>query len=176
MKKTHSIFTLLVFVSILFTSCQSDTKKLASSDDIGTYAFGVLTSLVDISEQEYMQRLYTFEEMNAYVKAHSYEFEKEFLDNYSVVTKANFNARLSKDYQKLKKDGENLGIDWTAIESIEFKYWPRAKYGVKAMKGDLFFGYNKKAYKVTVTAFEANDGYFVSKIENLQKVVFDEKE
>ena len=176
MKKTRSIFTLVLLISTLFISCQSDTKKLASSDDIGTYAFGVLNSLHTISETAYIQKLYTFEEMNAYVKAHPYEFEKEFLDNYSVVTKANFNTRLSKDYQKLKKEGENLGIDWNAIESIEFKYWPREKYGVKAMKGDLFFGYNKKAYKITVTAFEANDGYFVTKIENLQKVIFDKKE
>lgn len=174
MNKSYIIFFIVMCTTILFSSCQN-SKELTSSDDIGTYAFGILTQLNTCTEQEFLQNLYTYEEMNAYVKKHSYEFEKEFLDNYAVVTKTNFDSRLIKDYKKLKETGTSFLIDWTAIEPIEFKYWPRAKYGVKSMKGDLFFGYDKKAYKVTVTAFEAGDSYFVTKIENLQKASTDKK-
>ncbi len=155
--------------AIILTSCQQ-SKKLASSDEIGTYAFNVLTNLESLSENEYINRFYTFEELKSYVLAHPDEFGKEFLENYKVITKKDFNSRLIADYNKLQQEGTTFQIDWSEIEPVNYQYWPRATNGVQSMKGDLFFTHNKKAYKVTVTAFKAGTDFYVTKINDFSAV------
>lgn len=169
MKKVQYIVSLLVMTATLLISCQK-TKEIASPDDIGTYAFNLLNNLEKTTEEAYLNKLYTYEELQRFVKNNQDQFEKEFKDNLSVLTKANYDARTKLDYKRLNEIATSLGIQWNAIEAINFRYWPRAKNGVKSIKGDLFFTHSKGTYKVLVTAFDAGNKFFITKIEGLEKV------
>lgn len=154
----------------LLISCQK-SKEIASSDDIGSYAFNLLNTIENTTEEEYLNKLYTYEELQQYVKNNPDQFEKEFKDNVAVLTKENYNSRNRKDYKNLKDIAAAFNINWATIEPITFKYWPRAKNGVKSIKGDLYFTHNQQDYKIIVTAFDIGNAFVISKIEKLEKVV-----
>lgn len=170
MKKVQYIVSFLVITATLLISCQK-TTKIVSADEIGTYAFNLLQGIDNATEQEYIQSLYTYEELRAYAKKNADSLVGEFKESIAVLTKANYNSRSKRDYKNLKDLAASFNINWATIEPVTFKYWPRAKNGIKSIKGDLYFTHNQQNFKIIVTAFDTGNGFVVSKIENLQKVV-----
>ncbi|WP_430413239.1 hypothetical protein [Kordia sp.] len=170
MKKVQYIFTLLICITTLMISCQKN-KEIPTSDDIGTHAFYLLNNFENTSEKEYINSMYTYEELKSYVQKNADSLENDFKENIAVLTKENFNSRIKKDYKNLKETATSFNIDWNDIEAINFQYWPRAKYGIESLKGDLFFTHDTKNYKVTVTSLKVGNSYFITKIEALKEVI-----
>ncbi|WP_298427827.1 hypothetical protein [uncultured Kordia sp.] len=170
MKKVQYIVSFLIIAATLLISCQKN-KRTVTADEIGTYAFNLLSNIENTTEQEYIEHLYTFGELRAYAKKNADSLVDEMKQSIAVMTKDNYDARSKRDLKTLKNSGASFQIDWSTIEPVTFKYWPRAKNGIHSIKGDLYFTHNQENYKIIITAFDTGDGFIVSKIENLQKIV-----
>lgn len=158
MKKLIFFLTAL-FATTFSAHCQTN-KKVDTPEDVGKYAFNVLKNFDNISGEEFIDKLFTIEELKAYVEKHMDDTtESEVKDQINRLTVEGYNARIKEEYTVLKEKATKYSIKWNAIEYLAFEYKEKSEQAFTGIRGKLLFTHKGSVYQVDVQAFKIDNKY-----------------
>ncbi len=167
MKKLYYIFALLI-TSTLFIACQN-SKGVAKAEDMGKYVFDVLKKMDNTSKDDYIQTIFTIEEVKEFGKNNADIINERGRKQIADLTAEKYNERMEIDYNSIKKAAENYGIVWNAIEYSDYTYEDKEEDNVKGTKGEVLFKHNDVTYSVNVSALIVADSYRLIRLSRLVK-------
>ncbi|QHI34766.1 hypothetical protein IMCC3317_01100 [Kordia antarctica] len=167
MKKITILFVLCSFTT-LFLACGS-SSTIKEPDAIGKYAFKILKDIQTTSKQEFLTKLLTIETLREAVKKEENGFSERAKNEITRMTKEDYNSRIERDYNQLKKQAIKYNIVWNKIKYIDYTFKIKEKNGDKSTDGTLYFSHNSQTYVVSVSTVNIGEGYSIIELERLKK-------
>ena len=167
MKKIQLIVTVLV-AAALFISCKN-SKGVSKPDDIGKYAFAMLKDFDNITKDNYINSIFTIDEIKAFGKRNAETLESKALKEIKRLEKGNYNRRMGNDYNRLKERAKKEEISWNAIAYDDYEFEERDEDGIKAYRGKLTFKHKDKTYNVSTISVLIEETYTLVRIFRLNK-------
>ncbi|WP_420573110.1 hypothetical protein [Kordia sp.] len=171
MKKLSFLFTFII-ATTLFISCQnsdsnSNSKGVSKAEDVGKHTFNLLKSLENITKEEYVQKLFTVEEIKEFGKKNADSLSERAKADIEGVTKVEYDERMIKDYNSLRKIGLRADIVWNNIKYKDYDFKKKEEDGLSGTLGKLSFTHNGKNYAVRVSTFFTENQYILIGIRRL---------
>lgn len=167
MKKLQFVLIAIITTSF-FISCQN-SKNITKAEDFGPYAFNILKNLDNTSKEDFLNSLFTFEEIKTFAKRHKDSIPKKALDKLDELKKEEYEKRIGGEYDKLKAKGEKYNITWSDIEYSGYKYDERTEGGLTGIRGKLSFKHKDTLYIVRASALRDGESYIPLIIRRLSK-------
>lgn len=167
MKKLQFVFILCVSTT-LFIACGSQ-KTITEPNAVGTYAFKILKDFQKVSEQDFLEKLLTYEALQEAVNKEENAIGDRAKNEFKRMTKEDYTSRITRDYTEIKAKATAFGIVWNQIEYVNYTSEEKTRDGITGSDGKLYFNHNGEKYTVTISAMNLGNGYSIIELERLRK-------
>ncbi|MFK7747022.1 MAG: hypothetical protein AB8B65_01395 [Kordia sp.] len=167
MKKLQFVIIALI-TTTFFISCQ-DSKIINKAEDLGHYAFNILKKLDDIPKEEFLNHLFTIEEIKVFAEKYKDSMPERAYESFEKLKKEKYEGTIFGEYEELKKRGEKYTIVWSEIEYSNFTFKKQTQGGLAGIKGVLSFKHKDTLYTVRASALEDGTSYIPLIIRRLNK-------
>ncbi|WP_298514800.1 hypothetical protein [uncultured Kordia sp.] len=167
MKKIAFLF--IIFLTTTFSAYCQDTKSDFNANELGKEAFNILKELDKSSEKDFINKLYSLQEIKAFINKKLDTVPSEIRENINQMTTEEYHKKVIDEFNDLKKVGKQYSIDWNSIEYSDFTYEKREESGLKGLRGELVFKSQNEAYIVDVEAILVEDIYEIMIVTILVK-------
>lgn len=167
MKKIAILFV-LCSLTTLFISCGS-SSLIKEPDAVGTHAFKILKDIQNTSKQDFINKLLTIETLREAIKKDENGFSEKMKNEITRMTKEDYNSRIARDYNELKKQAIDYNIVWNKIKYIDYTYKIKEKNGDKSTDGKLYFSHNSQTYTVSISTITIGEKFAIIELERLRK-------
>lgn len=145
MKNSHIIRLFTIAILLISTP---DVSYGQTNEDLGSKTFEFLTKYAQYDDDFYQEFIITGA---AYLEAMNLENE------VSEVNADKWYQKMKTTYDNTRKAGFDLGIKWSKIRYENYTSEILEDYGIKIEKGEIFFRYKRKTYRIeTVYLFTKN--------------------
>lgn len=161
----NTVFLIFYFISIYVNSCSM--QKIKEPDQIGRKVVYILKTIEENKRQDYTDNFLSIEVLRELAK-NKYVVKNESLRNeMTSILKKDWEVGILKHFDNLIEKGKSSGIIWQKIEYLDFVYEVKEKQGIKVIKGELYFKYKDKTFKVDNCSIWDGCEYRIVRIKNL---------
>lgn len=156
MKKLSLLLIVLLITS--FSGYSQNSKAVATTDEVGKYTFNVLKNLDNTSEKEFVNSLFTIDELKEFVNKHTDSLQ-DIKQQINSMEDGEYYKRVSEVYNEMKGSAKQFNIVLKDITYSDFTFEERTDEGLKGIRGKVTFKYKETEYQVRVAALEVDNKY-----------------
>ncbi|WP_298514794.1 hypothetical protein [uncultured Kordia sp.] len=164
MKKSIYI-TILTFISILYTSCTTQSKPEGFAVQ---QTFRLLQQMDSLSPNEFNSYFISLDELREIAKDTS--VSKTFRNAITNVSKEVHYKRLQQSYEMIKESGKRFEIDWKDITFREYPFVMRDEDGITFQDGFVAFDYKEKKFVTKIVSIKYKDKQRLFNLSNIEPV------
>lgn len=161
------IFCCLIILSSVCTACTQ--HYVDDPEELGKYAFKALTEIGRLDKEAYLEYFMTVDDMQRISDNEKVVADEKTRASMKKIEPGPWNARVFKDYDRIRAFGESEGIDWASINYEGFSFETITIDGLQACKGDMYFSYKKQTYIADVYSVFNGKEYRLVELEDLKR-------
>ena len=155
----------IIFICIILILNSCSKTIIKEPNEIGMQVFSVLQKISVTSKNDYVNNFINIDEIRELGKNEKVITDEHFRNQFTQVLKADWENLILEDYNQIKKNGIDYGINWKEIEYLDYIYEIRMKDGGKMCYGELYFKYKSDTYKIYTRSLFDGIGFKLIKID-----------
>ena len=166
MKKSPLL--LIAFFIAVFSGYSQNSKGVATTDEVGKFAFNILKNLDNTSEEEFINSLFTIEELKEFLNRHKDSFNT-IKEQISGMEDGAYHKRVAGAFNDMRDRAKQFNIVLKDIEYSDFTFEKKTDDGLTGVQGKLLFKYKEKEYQIQVAALLLDNQYNTLIIRKLRE-------
>ena len=158
----------VLFFAIIFTLSSCSTNSEKEPEQIGKQGFLMLKNISSSSKENYVANFLLIEEIRELGKNEEVIKDEDTRNELTSISKDKYFSKIEADYNSIKIEGLDYGINWNEIQYLDFIYNLKTEIGIMGCEGELYFKFNDKSFKIDITSIFNGKEYRLVEIEDLK--------
>lgn len=140
------------------------TAHAAEPQEMGKHTIQLLKTIERWDNKTYEEFMVSIEDIYQGLNK-----SKDTSQEINDKAKDGWKKEMDKRFDRVRKDGTELGIKWQKIKYINFDYKSKADGNLSIYDGHLYFSYKKKHYIIEVGFLITDKGLRLGNLEDLRE-------
>jgi len=162
--KKYFVFYLIVSLSLM--SCSSKSS-VSEPKEIGAKTVEFLREMDGLILEDFSDYFMTVEEMHEMARNEHLDLDNELRQELKKTTESQLSLRQMFLFNRLKRRGRKLKINWKNIELSNFDFAKDDRNGGSFCSGNLIFSEGKRKFRIKTQSIYNGDAYYLIGLHGL---------